>query len=104
MKNIKINLYELPENPFSEEIVEVLLTSGKIRVERILSSGQTSEIYDQDEDELVFLLKGDAKIKFEEKDEVRLNEGDFLKIKAHEKHQVTYTSKNPPCVWLCVFY
>lgn len=97
------NLYQLPQISFSEEIVEVLLTSDKIRVERILSSGQTSEIYDQDENELVILLKGEAKIEFE-KTAISLKEGDIINIKAHQKHRVSFTSKEPPCIWLCLFY
>ena len=104
MEKNKINLYQLPALSLPEEIVEVLLTNDKIRVERIISSGQTSAIYDQEENELVFLLAGEAKIKFIEKGEIHLREGDTLNIKAHERHQVTFTSESPPCIWLCVFY
>lgn len=104
MGKIKTNLYELPKDLFSEEIVEILLASDKIRIERIISRGQTSDIYDQDENEVVILLKGRAKIQFAQKGELTLVEGDYLNIKAHEKHQVTFTSINPPCVWLCIFY
>ena len=35
---------------------------------------------------------------------VNLEKGDMLLIKPYEKHRVSFTSSEPPCVWLCVFY
>ncbi|NEO01320.1 MAG: cupin, partial [Moorea sp. SIO3I7] len=32
----------------------------------------------------------------------KLKPGDYLFIKAHQKHRVEYTSAEPPCIWLAV--
>jgi cupin 2 domain-containing protein len=99
-----MNLYELPELPLEQELLELLFKDEKIRVERIISTGQTSGWYDQDENELVFLIDGEAKLEFDGGQIEEMQKGDFREIKAHEKHRVVYTSSQPPCIWLCVFY
>ena len=61
-----------------EEITDLLLTSPNVRIERILSSGQTSEIYDQDEHEWVAVLEGEAEILFvDENERVKLYRGEI---------------------------
>lgn len=98
-----MNLYALPALPLEDELTEILAGSDNVRFERIISTGQTSSWYDQDEGEYVFLLKGEAEIAYEDKPSVHLKEGDWFYIPPHEKHRVAYTSCNPPCIWLCVF-
>jgi cupin 2 domain-containing protein len=82
----------------------VLADSSNARIERIVSTGQVSGWYDQTETEFVALLEGTATIEFGNGNTVALSKGDTLLIEPHERHRVTYTSDNPPCVWLCVFY
>ncbi|MDO4779133.1 MAG: cupin domain-containing protein [Tissierellia bacterium] len=82
------------------EIVNNFFENQDIRVELITSSGQVSNWYDQDEDELVFLLEGMAIIEYEEGTET-LEKGAFTFIPKHKKHRVAYTSEN--CIWLCIF-
>lgn len=36
-------------------------------------------------------------------EEVHLKKGDSFLIKMHQKHRVTYTSEDPPCIWLCFY-
>lgn len=98
------NLYEIPLLTSDKELAEVL-TEGDVVIERIVSTGQSSAVdqwYDQDKDEWVVLLEGEAKLYFEETGEIIMNKGDYILIKAHERHRVEYTSSNPPCVWLAV--
>jgi cupin 2 domain-containing protein len=57
--------------------------------------------FDQDEDEFVVILSGSAIIKYENGEIFYLAKGDFLYIKAHQKHKVTYTEN--PTIWLAVF-
>lgn len=97
-----MNIYNLPKLPLAEELITILSENENVRIERIISTGQTTDWYNQNEDEFVVLLKGFAKILFEDK-EIVLNTGDTIFIKAHEKHRVSYTSSEPPCIWLCVF-
>ena len=85
------------------ELLETLFASDRIRVERIASSGQTSGIYDQDEDEWFVLLQGRAELLLVDRAEsLMLEPGDYLYIKAGCRHQVTYSSE--ACLWLCIFW
>ena len=99
-----INIFELPRLPLSEEVITVLAESAGIRVERIVDAGQVTDWYDQPETEFVALLDGNAVIEYEDGRLVVMKKGDTLLIKPHEKHKVSYTSSDPPCVWICVFY
>ena len=98
-----MNIFDLPELPLSEEFTTVLSENGNVRIERIISSGQVSGWYDQSETEFVVLLEGNAVIEFDNK-KITISKGDTILIKPHEKHRVSFTSSEPPCVWLCVFY
>ena len=99
----KINIYDLPPLPQADELTTILAVSGNIRIERIISTGQISGWYDQIETEFVVLLEGNALVEFENRTAV-MTKGDTLLIKPHERHRVNYTSGEPPCVWLCIFY
>ena len=99
-----MNIFDLPTLPIPEELATILAESPNVRIERIISTGQVSEWYDQAETEFVALLQGNAVIEFENNKTVRLTKGDTLIIKPHERHRVSYTSSDPPCIWLCVFY
>lgn len=99
-----MNIYEMPELPIKDELISVLEHNQKIRIERIISTGQQSDWYDQQEHEYVILLEGRAQLVFEDDRKVTLVKGDTLLILPHQKHRVAYTSTDPPCIWLCVFY
>ena len=99
-----MNIFDLPTLPLQEELTTILAKGKNIRVERIISTGQTSDWYDQEEADFVVLLDGNAEIEFENKPHIALQKGDTLIIAPHERHRVSYTSADPPCVWLCVFY
>jgi cupin 2 domain-containing protein len=98
-----MNIFDLPELPLSEELTTILAENPNIRIERIISTGQASDWYNQDETEFVVLLQGNATIEFESRT-VKMSKGDTLLIQPHERHRVSYTSSEPHCVWLCVFY
>lgn len=98
------NLFELPKNLGAEEYIEIL-TQGDAQIMRIISNGQISPVdqwYDQDTDEWVVLLEGEAHLLFEDQEVILMHKGDYLLIKAHEKHRVVFTSTQPPCVWLVI--
>jgi cupin 2 domain-containing protein len=98
-----MNIFDLPELPLSEELTTILAENPNIRVERIVSTGQVSDWYNQSQSEFVVLLQGNAAIEFESRT-VKMSKGDTQLIQPHERHKVSYTSSEPPCVWLCVFY
>ena len=100
------NLFaNLPED-LGEEIFEPLLKSGKVLIERIVSYGHSSPAqgwYDQAQEEWVVLLKGEAKIRLRENDElVHLQPGDFLHLPAHCCHRVEWTVPDTETIWLAV--
>ena len=101
-----MNIFDLSdlEFPLAEELSTILAEKGSVRIERIVSTGQVSDWYDQDETEFVVLLQGDAVIEYEKGRSIAMSKGDTLLIGPHERHRVTYTSSEPPCIWLCVFY
>jgi cupin 2 domain-containing protein len=87
------------------ESVELLLERPGVRVERIVSTGQTTpsgQWYDQSGDEWVALLAGRATLRWEDGSLVELSPGDWLLIPARVRHRVEATSVDPPCVWLAV--
>ncbi len=98
------NIFHLPDLPLSDELITTLLESPAVRIERIISTGQVSGWYDQDENEFVALLQGKAEITWADGSTTRLNPGDTLIIPQHKVHKVSYTSSDPACIWLCVFW
>jgi cupin 2 domain-containing protein len=91
-----------------KELVENILVSEHVRIERIVSAGQSSPPmgwYDQNEHEWVIVLQGEATLQFEDEPEsVRLCPGHYLLIAAHRKHRVVSTSSAEQTVWLAVFF
>ncbi|WP_404789113.1 cupin domain-containing protein [Altericista sp. CCNU0014] len=105
MPPIIANLFQLPSPLPLEERFEILVEGHRLRIERILSLGQTTplgEWYDQDLDEWVILLQGEAELAYEGNTRQRLQAGDYVLIPAHCRHRVEYTSTEPPCIWLAV--
>ena len=81
----------------------LIFENDKLRVERIQNVWYSSPQgfwYDQTEDEWVQVTKGSAVLEFE-KSKTKLNAGDNLYIKAHERHRIESTSSD--CEWLCIF-
>jgi cupin 2 domain-containing protein len=100
-----MNIFTLPAPLPASELVEPLIPDRGVLIERIISSGQASPPgfwYDQERDEWVVLLQGEAEIAYTDGRRVSLAAGDTLFIAAHERHRVEYTSANPPCLWLAV--
>lgn len=88
--------------PARGERFDALLDCRNVCIERILSApGSASGPYDQDQDEWVLLLQGQARLEVEGQP-VRLAAGEALFIPAHTPHRVLDTSADPPCIWLAV--
>lgn len=99
-----MNIFTLPKLPLTEEQTTVLIENKNVRIEQIISQGQVSEWYDQEETEFLVLLDGSAKLEYKSGRIVSLSKGETLIIYPREKHRVIYTSREPPCIWLCVFF
>lgn len=104
IKNIYADIpAELPE-----ELTEEFFANGNIQIGRIVSRGHKSPPdywYDQDQDEFVLLVRGEARVFFEDPDEnIELTPGDWIIIPAHRRHRLIQTSEESDTIWLCMFY
>ena len=108
MSLFKQNLLRPPAYSIHEELFETLLQRPGIRVERIVSTGQSTpegEWYDQSWDEWVLLLSGSALLLFDgEQTPTPLEPGDALLIPAHRRHRVSATASEMPTVWLALHF
>ena len=107
MNNV-INIFENIPDHIPEELFQEILQTEKFKVERIVSKGHSSpdnEWYDQEENECVILLKGNAGLLFEgDENVVILKPGDYINIPSHTKHRVEWTDPNTETVWLAIHY
>lgn len=101
-----MNLFgDIPKD-LPEELTEVLQAGHDVRIERIVSHGHCSPEgfwYDQDRAEWVIVLKGAARLQFEDR-LLEMGPGDFVNIPAHQKHRVAWTTPDEPTIWLAVHY
>jgi len=92
------------------ECFDTLLTRQGCRIERIVSHGQASPPgfwYEQDWDEWVLLLAGEAVLGFEDLTQARtwrvdMRAGDYLLISKRQRHRVESTDTTAATIWLAV--
>ena len=104
--SVKNFFTEIPHQ-IEKEIIETLVKSNIVRIERIISDNHSSPKdfwYEQKENEFVIVLKGEGIIEFENGEKVVLKEGDYLIIPSHKKHRVDRTSEKEKTIWLAIFY
>jgi len=102
-KNI---LKNIPKD-LAEEVFETIFLKDGLKIERIISKGHTTpteQWYDQDSNEWVILLEGEAILSFEDSEDVKLSTGDYINIPAHKKHRVSWTTPNKETIWLAIHY
>ena len=96
---------DLPPN-LPDELFSTLLEATNVRIERIVSHGHASPDdywYDQPQHEWVIVLKGAARLRFED-EIIEMMSGDSVNIPARKKHRVEWTTPDEPTIWLVVFY
>ncbi len=87
------------------EVFQELHRSNQIVIEKITTFGslkKPGEWYDQEKDEWVILLQGEAELEFAGDKDIKLSSGDYLFIPSHKRHRVIKTSASPHCIWLAV--
>jgi cupin 2 domain-containing protein len=98
------NLFaDVPAPSHGGEVFDMLLETGHVRIQRIVSHAATSPEgfwYDQEEDEWILVLQGEATLQIHPDSRVHLRTGDCLLIPKRCKHRVESTS--PKTVWLAV--
>ncbi len=102
------NLLQSPCPPAGQERLDLLLDSPGLRLERIHSCAHCTapgQWYDQAEAEWVLLLRGSARLRFEDEAEARdLAVGDSLLITPRRRHRVVATDPAPGTLWLAFFW
>ena len=97
---------DLPSHSLAEEATQTLFERPGLRIERIVSTGHATpegRWYDQDSDEWVLVVSGNARLRLEgEAQDRELGEGDFVFLPAHCRHRVAWTQRQPPTVWLAI--
>jgi cupin 2 domain-containing protein len=97
------NLFaNLPDIFGSEQLIS-LFENPSIKIQRIVSQayrGPPGFWYDQEDDEWVIVVRGEAILEFEAGELVHMKEGDYLTIPRHVKHRVQQT--DPKTIWLAV--
>ena len=99
-------LANIPAQLNSEQS-ERLVSKGAVTIERILSRGQSSPDsgwYDQNEDEWVAVIDGEAILEFADGRNYHLHAGDHLLIPAHSQHRVSWTPSDRTTIWLAVHF
>ena len=98
----------LPSGIAAAETFDALIEQKNLRIERIVSTGQTTpegELHDSEQAEFVLVVSGAARFRVEGEGEDRdLGEGDYIIVPSHCRHRVIYTRASPPTVWLAVYF
>jgi cupin 2 domain-containing protein len=100
------NIFDDLTQHLPKELMQILVRAADVRIERIISHGHASPAdfwYDQAQHEWVIVLKGAARLQFED-GMVEMRPGDFINIPAFKKHRVDWTTPDEPTVWLGVRY
>ncbi len=102
------NIFSDIQKHAPDEVLEAILQTQHFKIERIISHGHATaegEWYDQDKNEWVLVLKGNAGLLFEGDDEtVTMKTGDYIIIPAHQKHRVEWTDPKEDTIWLAIHY
>ena len=87
-----INLFDDLPRQADEELFTELLSRKGVRIERIVSTGQSTladKPYNQEYDEWVLLVSGSAGLWIEREGERDLRPGDYVLMPAHRPYRVT---------------
>jgi len=106
--NLFADVADVSAANIGEEAFSEILARPGLKIERIISQGQTSPPdfwYDQAWNEWVIVLKGRATLQFEHEPAARsLGAGDYVFIPARKRHRVEWTEPQQPTVWLAVHF
>jgi cupin 2 domain-containing protein len=105
---IKNNIFsEAVEKAKGTELFESLFSDEQVLIERIVSSGESTPEgiwLEQEKNEWVIVMQGNAVLEFETGGRHELQAGDYVNIPSGTKHRVVQTSELPQCIWLAVHF
>lgn len=107
MEKIKNIFSNIPAS-LPNELFEDIISTENCKIERIISRGHTTpkgKWYDQNKNEFVLVLKGNAELRFEKNNKlIKMKVGDYINIPAQIRHRVEKTDAGEETIWLTVFY
>ena len=59
-----MNIFDLKDLSEKEEIVEILAGNENVKIEKIISTGQTTDWQESEQNEFVILIQGEAEIEY----------------------------------------
>jgi cupin 2 domain-containing protein len=101
-----MNIFDNLPNVEKGEVIEKLasLGQGAVRIERIISGGHASSEefwYEQEEDEWVMLIRGEARLLLKGRGEaLEMKAGDHVDLPAKLRHRVESVSND--ALWLAI--
>lgn len=102
------NIFSDIPDVLPDELIELIAEHQDVAIERIVSRGHTSPRdfwYDEDKNEFVLVISGEARLRFEEDNDcIQMKSGDYVIIPAHTRHRVEWTSPDEDTVWLAVHF
>ena len=100
------NIFNIPKgNPDEQETLESLFNNKNLLIERIVTHKpyeKPGQWYDQDKDEWVVLLEGEAELEFKDEKNIKITKGDYFIIPAHKIHRIKQSGLNTKCIWLAI--
>ena len=97
------SLFDKLPAPTSGEACETLWHTDAVKIERIVSHDAASPEgfwYDQQQDEWVLVVKGEAVLLIHPDERISMKAGDHLLLPAHCRHRVEWTSGET--IWVAV--
>ena len=96
----------IPQN-LPDEVFSIILQQDNILIERIVSKGHstpTGKWYDQNQNEWILLLQGQATLRLINEQTINMDQGDYYFIPAHLKHRVEWTAPDCETIWLAIHF
>ena len=90
-----------------DELLQTLVATASLRIERIVSLGHASPEgfwYDQPTNEWVVLISGAARLRLDGQPPMEMVAGSYVNIPAHVRHRVEWTDPDRPTIWIAVHY
>ena len=97
---------DIPQN-LPDELFSIILKQNNMHIERIVSKGHTTPVgewYDQNQNEWILLIQGQARLRLFDDQVIDLNKGDYYFIPAHLKHRVEWTTPEYETIWLAIHF
>ena len=69
-----MNIFDLKDLSEKEEVVKILTENENVKIEKIISTGQTTDWQESDKNEFVILIQGEAEIEYFENKNFEKNE------------------------------